>query len=198
MKGNRKLYITFIAFGVNAIGMQVFYPYLIIYVQNYLGFDNYVVLLGIVLIVASAFSVIMGRVVDRIGRIKVAIPAVCLMATGMAAMYFSRSFIATTLAGCVMMSGYLLSTSVLSALVRDYTPPQHEGEIQGVRMVFQVMIPMVVGPVLGSAAIKGSGMTYMELGEVKSVPTPLIFLIAAVVTIFSLIPLIALRKEEKR
>ena len=65
-------------------------------------------------------------------------------------------------------------------------------------MVFQVMIPMVVGPVLGSAAIKGSGMTYMELGEVKSVPTPLIFLIAAVVTIFSLIPLITLRKEEKR
>ena len=57
---------------------------------------------------------------------------------------------------------------------------------------------MVVGPVLGSAAIKGSGMTYMELGEVKSVPTPLIFLIAAVVTIFSLIPLITLRKEEKR
>ena len=97
-----------------------------------------------------------------------------------------------------MMAGYLLSTSVLSALVRDYTPLQHEGEIQGVRMVFQVMIPMVVGPVLGSAAIKGSGMTYMELGEVKSVPTPLIFLIAAVVTIFSLIPLIALRKEEKR
>lgn len=64
VKENKRLYISLLAFGINAIGMQVFYPYLIIYIQNYLGFDNYVILLGIVLIVSSILCVLLGKIVD--------------------------------------------------------------------------------------------------------------------------------------
>ena len=95
-----------------------------------------------------------------------------------------------------MMTGYLISTSVLSSLVRDYTPKGKEGEIQGVRMIFQVMIPMIIGPFLGSSIIKGSNLTYIELGVVKSVPTPNVFLLASVITLFSLLPLIVLKRSE--
>ena len=95
-----------------------------------------------------------------------------------------------------MMTGYLISTSVLSSLVRDYTPKGKEGEIQGVRMIFQVMIPMIVGPFLGSTLIKGSNLTYVELGVVKSVPTPNVFLLSSIITLLSIIPLIVLRKSE--
>lgn len=197
VKENRSLYLVLLSFGINALGMQVFYPYLIIYVQNYLGFDNYVVLLGVVLIVASIASVLFGRVADKVGRIKCAFPSILIMTLGMVLMFFSRSFVITTISGTVMMAGYLLSVSVLSAMIRDYTPEGREGGIQGVRMIFQVMIPMVVGPMLGAFAIKNSGLTYTELGVVKSVPTPLIFLIAAAVTILSVIPLFFLNKEEK-
>lgn len=198
IKGNKNLYLSLLAFGINALGMQVFYPYLIIYVQNFLGFDNYVILLGIVLIVASVFCVLMGKVVDKVGRLTCAIPAVLLMVIGMDAMYFSRSFVLTTISGTIMMAGYLLSTSVLSAMVRDYTPEGKEGEIQGVRMIFQVLLPMVIGPYLGAVAIKNSGLTYVEFGVVKSVPTPLIFIIAAAVTIFTVIPVFILKKRDKK
>ena len=118
------------------------------------------------------------------------------MAVGMLMMFFSRSFIITTISGVVMMTGYLISTSVLSSLVRDYTPRGKEGEIQGVRMIFQVMIPMIIGPFLGSSIIKGSNLTYIELGVVKSVPTPNVFLLASVITLFSLLPLIVLKRSE--
>ena len=118
------------------------------------------------------------------------------MAVGMLMMFFSRSFIITTISGVVMMTGYLISTSVLSSLVRDYTPKGKEGEIQGVRMIFQVMIPMIIGPFLGSSIIKGSNLTYIELGVVKSVPTPNVFLLASVITLFSLLPLIVLKRSE--
>lgn len=196
INNNKKLYISLIAFGINAIGMQVFYPYLIIYIQNYLGFDNYVVLLGIVLVLSSVLCVILGKVVDKIGRVKSSFPSVILMSLGIFMMYLSRSFVITTISGIIMMTGYLISTSVLSSLVRDYTPKGKEGEIQGVRMIFQVMIPMIVGPFLGSTLIKGSNLTYVELGVVKSVPTPNVFLLSSIITLLSIIPLIVLRKSE--
>lgn len=196
VKENKKLYISLLAFGINAIGMQVFYPYLIIYIQNYLGFDNYVILLGTVLIVSSIVCVVLGKIVDKAGRVKSSFPSVIIMAVGMLMMFFSRSFIITTISGVVMMTGYLISTSVLSSLVRDYTPKGKEGEIQGVRMIFQVMIPMIIGPFLGSSIIKGSNLTYIELGVVKSVPTPNVFLLASVITLFSLLPLIVLKRSE--
>ena len=196
IKENKGLYLSLLAFGVNAIGMQVFYPYLIIYIQNYLGFDNYVILLGVVLVVSSILCVLIGKLIDKVGRIKSSFPSVVLMAIGMLLMFFSRSFIVTTISGTIMMTGYLISTSVLSSLVRDYTPKGKEGEIQGVRMIFQVMIPMIVGPYLGAAAIKNSNLTYTELGVVKSVPTPLVFLIASAITILSIIPLLLLKRSE--
>ena len=199
VKENKSLYISLLAFGINAIGMQVFYPYLIIYIQNYLGFDNYVVLLGIVLVLSSVLCVVLGKVVDKRGRVRSSFPAVILMAIGMILMFFARSFIVTTISGVIMMTGYLISTSVLSSLVRDYTPKGKEGEIQGVRMIFQVMIPMIVGPFLGSFVIKGSSLTYTELGVVKSVPTPRVFLLSFLLTLLSLIPLVFLyRRREKR
>lgn len=198
IKENKNLYLSLLAFGINAIGMQVFFPYLIIYIQNYLGFDNYVVLLGVVLIVSSVFCVLLGKLVDKAGRVKSSFPSVILMTIGMVLMFLSRSFVVTTLSGVVMMTGYLISTSVLSSLVRDYTPRGKEGEIQGVRMIFQVMIPMIVGPYLGAYAIKGSNLTYTELGTVKSVPTPIVFLIAAAITALSIIPLVCLKKKEAK
>lgn len=198
IKENKGLYLSLLAFGVNAIGMQVFYPYLIIYIQNYLGFDNYVILLGVVLVVSSILCVLIGKLIDKVGRIKSSFPSVVLMAIGMLLMFFSRSFIVTTISGTIMMTGYLISTSVLSSLVRDYTPKGKEGEIQGVRMIFQVMIPMIVGPYLGAAAIKNSNLTYTELGVVKSVPTPLVFLIASLITILSIIPLLLLKRSEAK
>lgn len=198
IKENKGLYLSLLAFGVNAIGMQVFYPYLIIYIQNYLGFDNYVILLGVVLVVSSILCVLIGKLIDKVGRIKSSFQSVVLMAIGMLLMFFSRSFIVTTISGTIMMTGYLISTSVLSSLVRDYTPKGKEGEIQGVRMIFQVMIPMIVGPYLGAAAIKNSNLTYTELGVVKSVPTPLVFLIASLITILSIIPLLLLKRSEAK
>ena len=198
VKENKRLYISLLAFGINAIGMQVFYPYLIIYIQNYLGFDNYVILLGIVLIVSSILCVLLGKIVDKAGRVKSSFPSVIIMAIGMLMMFFSRSFIITTISGVVMMTGYLISTSVLSSLVRDYTPKGKEGEIQGVRMIFQVMIPMIIGPVLGSMVIKGSNLTYIELGVVKSVPTPNVFLLASIITLFSILPLVLLKRSEAK
>lgn len=195
VRANPRLYLALSAWCVWGISTQVFLPYLIIYVQRYLDIDGYAIVLGTVLAGASAVSVGAGRLIDRVGRIRFLIPAVGVYAAGLLAMVFAVGMIPVIAAGLVMMSGFMLVLAPISALVRDYSPPEAAGNVQGLRMLFAIMLPMVVGPYLGAAVITGAGETYTELGVVKQVPTPGIFLAALAVLALILVPVLALRRR---
>ncbi len=198
IRSNPMLYIALIAMLVFSVAVQIFFPYLIIYIQHYLKFDNYAIILGIVLIIASVVSVASGSIIDKVGKLKFTIPACIIMLLGLIAMFFVRSFVPTIIAGTVMMSGYMLVTAAINATVRDYTPSDSVGHFQGVRMIFAVLLPMIIGPYIGSAVIKNSGETYIDLGQIKTVPTPNIFLAAAIALIPVIIPVIILKVKSDR
>ena len=101
-------------------------------------------------------------------------------------------------AGTVMMSGYMMMTAALGANIRDWTPRDRVGHFQGIRMIFAVLLPMVIGPAIGAAVIRGSDSTYVDLGQVKTVPTPGIFLAAALVLLTCFVPVLLLKSREKR
>ena len=189
------LYLAFAAFCVFSVAVQVFFPYLIIYIQNYLRLDNYAVVLGVVLIAASAVSVAAGKTIDRVGKLRFALPAALVMLLGLAGMYFARGMAAVIAAGCVMMSGYMLVTAALSGLIRDLTPEGKAGHFQGIRMIFGVLLPMILGPAIGAAVIRSSDSTYVELGVTKTVPTPAIFLAAAALLALSVPFVLALKRR---
>lgn len=195
IRAHRSLYLSFTAFCLFSVAVQVFFPYLIIYLQNYLKIDNYAIVLGVVLIVASAVSVAFGRVIDRVGKLTFVLPAIAVMFLGLLGMFFVRGAASVIAAGCVMMGGYMLVSAALGADIRDRMPKDKVGLFLGVRMIFAVLLPMLIGPQLGAAVIRGSDSTYVELGQVKSVPTPAIFLAAAAVLLTSLVPVFLLRKE---
>ena len=198
VRANPDLYLSFAAFCLFSVAVQVFFPYLIIYIQNYLGISDYAIILGVVLIMASVVSVVYGRFIDKMGKLRFTLPAALIMLAGLVGMYFVRSGPGVMIAGTVMMSGYMMMTAALSANIRDWTPEGKIGHFQGIRMIFGVLLPMVIGPAVGAAVIKGSDSTYIELGVVKTVPTPAIFLASAVVLLLLLPPVLALKKEEKR
>ena len=194
IRDNRALYLAFAAFCLFSVAVQVFFPYLIIYMQNYLKIDNYALVLGVVLITASVVSVASGKAIDRVGKLRFVLPAAAVMFIGLVGMYFVRGMAGVMAAGCVMMSGYMLVTAVLSGVIRDYTPEGKAGHFQGIRMIFGVMLPMIIGPAVGAAVIRGSDSTYVELGVVKTVPTPGIFLAAAIVLLLIIPPVLLLKK----
>ena len=196
VRGNPALYLSFAAFCLFSVAVQVFFPYLIIYMQNYLHFDGYALVLGVVLIFASVVSVLSGRVIDRLGELRCVLPAAGVMFAGLLGMFFARSMLAVILTGCIMMSGYMLVTAILSGVTRDHTPAGKAGHFQGIRMIFGVLLPMILGPAIGAAVIRGSDSTYVDLGVVKTVPTPSIFLAAAIVLLLILPPVLALKKKE--
>ena len=194
VKENAALYLAFAAFCVFSVAVQVFFPYLIIYIQNYLKIDKYAVVLGVVLLTASGVSVASGKAIDRAGKLRFTLPAAGVMLLGLIGMFFARGMLAVILAGCVMMSGYMLVTAALSGVIRDLTPEGKAGHFQGIRMIFGVLLPMIAGPAIGAAVIRNSDSTYVELGVTKTVPTPPIFLAAAVVLLF-IIPFVLLLKK---
>lgn len=198
VRANPDLYLSFAAFCLFSVAVQVFFPYLIIYIQNYLGISDYAIILGVVLIAASVVSVVSGRFIDKMGKLRFTLPAALIMLAGLVGMYFVRSGPGVMIAGTVMMSGYMMMTAALSANIRDWTPEGKIGHFQGIRMIFAVLLPMIIGPAIGAAVIRGSDSTYIELGQVKSVPTPSIYLAAAMVLLLTALPVILLRRREEK
>ena len=197
VKENPELYLSFAAFCLFSVAVQVFFPYLIIYIQNYLGITDYAIVLGVVLILASVVSVVSGRFIDRLGKLRFVFPAAAVMLAGLVGMFFVRGSVSVMIAGTVMMSGYMMMTSALGANIRDWTPAGKAGHFQGIRMIFAVLLPMVTGPAIGAAVIKNGASTYVELGQVKTVPTPGIYLAAAAVLLLTFVPILVLRKKEQ-
>lgn len=197
IKKYKTRYLDLINILLISTSLQVFLPYLIIYIQEYLGFKDYALMLAIVLTSASVISILAGRFADSFGKSKTAIIAIAVMFIGSILMYFFRSYALCTIAALLVMSGYLATVSCINANLRDTTPKNLTGAFQGIRMVFTVAIPMIIGPFIGNTLIKNSGRTYTELGVIKDVPTPILFLAAAIILI-PLCLLVCIRlKEEK-
>ena len=79
--------------------------------------------------------------------------------------------------------------------MRDFIPEDKVGLFQGIRMIFFVLIPMVVGPWIGDIASRTSNLTIIEYGVEKLVPSTSMFLYASVVSVFVLVPILVLAKK---
>lgn len=195
VRAHRGLYAALVVWCLIGLSTQVFMPYLIIYIQRTLNIDGYAIVLAAVLVTASVVSVLGGRVIDRVGKLRALPPAILILVAGLVAMFFARGMLGVILAGIVMMSGFLLSTAAISAIVRDRTPLERVGGVQGLRMIAVVLVPMLIGPFLGAAVILGADETYVDLGQTRQVPTAWMFLAAAVVALLALVAVPLLRRH---
>lgn len=200
IKANPILYLVLITFALFSIGIQVFMPYLMVYIQNVLKIKdmNFTVTLGVVLIVSSIITVVFGLFMDKIGKNKIIIPAIGVTVIGGIAMFLVKEQIGVMIGGTVLMSGYMIGTAVLGAKVRDYTPPKEVGLFQGIRMIFLVLIPMVTGPYIGQAVSYINKYEYTNEFRIKVVrPNAFIFLFAAIIIALAVIPTLIVIKKEK-
>lgn len=201
VKNNTNLYLSLIAFAVFNIGIQVYMPYFMVYVQEGLNIKggDFTISLGTILLTASLLAVVAGAFMDRIGKNKIVFPALLVTIIGGIIMTFMREMVGVIIGGIVLMTGYLICTAVLGAKVRDYTPINQAGLFQGVRMIFVVLIPMVTGPYIGKGVSYINAQEYMnEYGQLVVRPNEYIFLFTSIVLILVFIPLTILVLKEKK
>jgi len=200
VKANPILYLVLITFAIFSIGIQVFMPYLMVYIQQVLEIKdmNFTITLAVVLIVASIITVVFGLFMDKIGKNKIIIPAIGVTVCGGIAMFFVKDMVGVMLGGTVLMSGYMIGTAVLGAKVRDYTPSKEVGLFQGIRMIFLVLIPMVSGPYIGQGVSYINKVEYVnEYGNTVVQPNHFIFLFAGIVIALAVIPTLIVIKKER-
>ena len=204
IKNNPLLYLVLITFMVFSIGIQVFMPYLMVYIDQVLEIKDldFTITLGVTLILASAITVVFGLFMDRIGKNKIMIPAIIVTVAGAIGMFFVQKNFAmggVMIAGTIMMSGYMIGTAVLGAKVRDFTPNNEVGLFQGVRMIFIVLIPMVTGPYIGRGVSYINAQTYVnEYNQTVIKPNSYIFLFAGLVILLAIIPTLIIIKKERQ
>jgi MFS family permease len=206
VKENKPLYFALCVMGIYGVACQIFMPYLIIYMQYFLHFETleYSVVFGLAIILGAIVNILLGGVTDRLDKTKVLYIAAGIFSLGLLLMYFMHfdnktlTLITFGIAGCVMITGYIFVSALCGAIVRDYTPEQNAGKLQGVRMIFSVLIPMLVGPMLGNAINKAMNIPLnsgnaADAMTTEFLPAPEIFLAGAIcaVFMFALIPLLS-------
>ena len=198
IKENPKLYLALVSFMVFNIAIQVFMPYLMVYIQHTLNVD-FIITVASVIGTASVLTVVLGAFMDKLGKNRIIFPALGAAVVGGVLMTFLTDQVGVIIGCILLMAGYLICTAVLGAKVRDYTPVNQAGLFQGVRMVFVVMIPMVTGPYIGSGVSNINRVEYYneayDMMELR--PNSLIFLFTAIVLVLALIPIILLIRKEK-
>ena len=207
IKANVRLYLALAAVCLYSVAVQVWMPYLLIYLEHYLGFNvenltqyltgPVLIAVPIVLAVAVAVVILGGKLIDKVGKNVLIFVAFALFAVGCFGAYFAHTLAPFGLAALPLLMGYGFLGIMLNATVRDHTPEDKVGLFQGVRMIFFVLIPMVVGPHIGdlACAMSKSGQYMDETGNLTYEPAPAMFLAAGIVILFTLIPLVALKKK---
>lgn len=205
IKDNKPLYVSLLIVLVYGVACQIFMPYLIIYMKTYLEFTvmEYSVVFALAILLGAGVNLYLTRLSDKKDKTTMLYIAAALFAVGLFAMYLSRgmskipNLIVFGIAGFIMICGYIFISALAGSLVRDYTPEGEVGKLQGVRMIFSVLIPMLIGPMIGNGinSIRNIPLpdTNPEDAMTTSyIPAPEIFLVAAVVTLllFAIIPLL--------
>ncbi len=205
VKENSNLYLILSSGCLFNSAFQVFFPYLFIYLGsvvipanegvNFLSAG--VIIPAVIAIVAAVAGIVILMKVYTKNKAAAFIPSVILLIVGLLILSSTKNIVGIIAGVAPTLIGYIVIMIQFGATVRDNIPQDKVGLFQGIRMIFLVLIPMVVGPTLGNIAAKNSDVVYIENGAEKVLPTEAMFLYAAVVAALIFIPMLAFLKKDK-
>ncbi len=214
IKENKLLYIILITYFIFNVSVQVYFPYLMIYVERTCNISNtgdsfltpFAIVMAIALLVGSVLSVLIGFRADKKGKTKMILPTLFITGLGLFMMFFCPfienevgRIIYTALSGLIMILGYVSFPAIINSLIRTYIPKGKEGIFMGIRMIFVVALPMCIGPFIGSALNNAYGEIYQDqFGVNNPLPSNYGYLVALIILLLTLIPLYFVFKNTKK
>jgi MFS family permease len=96
-------------------------------------------------------------------------------------------------------AGYMCVFQALMVWVKNLYPEESRAQFEGIRLLFYVMIPMIIGPAIGSPIIKATGIPIVnDYGESGFAPSYVLFFVSAAVALLTYIPIYFAHMEQKR
>ena len=213
IKKHLPFYATLLSVAIFGIAIQTFMSYLIIYMKYCLNFSEleYSAVFAIAIIAGAAVNLYLGKLSDRMSKSKLLYFAAITLSVGLLGMYFASMIPADNkillmilfgIGGFVMICGNIFSTALNGSIMRDHTPAEAAGKMQGVRMFASVLIPMIVGPAIGNVLNRqfGSNVELSGNDVLTSAYAPAreIFLAGAIIALLAIAVVPLIRKAEKK
>lgn len=198
LKANRYFFLLLFSLTLYGIAEQIFFPYLIIYLNHYLKLETLqasLVIFACILVGGIMLAFPFGWLADRIGRKRLAIGAVLLKMVGLVLFSLTRELVPLVLTGIVWlggMSAWMISTG---AWTKDLYPQDKRGQFAGYFILFTVAFTMIPGPLIGGWLASSFGIPTVLNGQAGFIPTPLIFQVGGLATLLTLIPLAYVKEQ---
>ena len=205
IKENPTLYLMLLSGCTFNCAHEVFDPYLFIYLDSVIipankGVDLLSAKIVIPVLIALAIIVVSVRYLMKLYAKDKAlsfIPSVICFIVGLFIVSSTKHIIGIIIGLTPGLIGYIVIMIQFGATVRDNIPKDKVGLFQGVRMIFLVTIPSIIGPTIGNISSTNSSITYLENGSVKVLPTESMFFFAGIIAIFIFLPMLAFLKKDK-
>lgn len=194
IKKNKMLYVCLAGNMVSAVAYQVYVNYLFNIVEGTLKIKNYIIPVGIIMVVAAIGSVIISAMMDKYGKKHFYYPTIIAGIVGCIIIWCAKFFVdknettevAILIVGGILVIGVsLVMAGLFTASYRDYIPKGKEGLFQGCRMVMYVLVPMIIGPIAAQIIITSANR---GVNDSEIVYPMELFLGAAVIMLFAFIP----------
>lgn len=202
IKENKMLYICLAGNMFSAIAYQVYVNYLFNIIEGTLGIADYIIPVGIIMVVAAVASVIISSAMDKHGKKHFYYPTIAAGIIGCLILWSAKFLIgknptvllAVLIIGGILVIGVsLVMAGLFTASYRDYIPEGKEGLFQGCRMVMYVLIPMIIGPVVAQIIIGAFNKGVQD----ENIVYPMeLFLGAAVLMLLCFIPARIVRNKQ--
>jgi MFS family permease len=199
LRQNRDLFLVLLAMGLYGVAEQIFFPYLIIYLNHYLELPTLQASLLIficILFGGIALAYPFGLLADRWGRKNLAFMALVLKMAGLILFSLMKAYLLLAVTGIMFlaaMSAWMISTGAWS---KDLFPAEKRGQFAGYVIFFTVAFTMVPGPLIGGWLATHFGIPTVIDGQAGFIPTPLIFQVAGVATLVAALPLFFVKERK--
>ena len=171
-----------------------------IYFVNYLGYDYGMtgIIQGTGLLAASVLTIPAAKLIDKGKMPTVILGALVCNTAGLMLVSVSQMLPILLMGVFGAGIGYILVLQTLTAWMKNLYPQEQRGQFEGIKQIFFVCIPMIAGPAIATPVINRLGVEKEVNGVLGMVPAPSLFFISAVLTLFTLIPLLVAAKHSKR
>ncbi len=193
------------------VGFNTYFPHLGNYLIHYLGFsaDKMGIIEAIPLVLAMLITVPVSKHINDNKFITVTLMSIF---SGLAGVFFifpikpqsvdtTKAFDLRLFAGIFLVGvSYIVMLQATKAWTKKLYPKESRGQYEGIWAISYALIPMAVGSNIGEAIVRYGGESMLNelTGRYEYIPNGMLFLIGAMISTFSIIPVIITKKYCKK
>ncbi|MFY9115113.1 MAG: MFS transporter [Dethiobacteria bacterium] len=197
IRKQKNLFRVLLAMALWGMSFNVFFPFLLIYMNHYLELNltqSTLLLFLAIFIGGVALSFPAGMLIDKIGRKKVALTTVIIQSAALFIFALTHNLILLGVMGVVAFGAGNIWTIATGAWSKDLFPEEKRGEFAGYMTLFNVAFTMIPGPIIGGILSRLFGIKTIIDGQPAYIPTPIIIIVSAFLMLLAILPLLKLEE----